>query len=239
MDNLLRAHLKIHAPLHHAALLFAPREARESLLALYIFDAEIKRIPALVSEPMLGEIRLQWWRDVVEGKRDDEARLNPFSDALVEAMTSAKLPASGLMQLIDAESRMLDPAPMVEEKTLEAHYGARFGTLFQLSLLALGLSPSRHAADASGHAGMAYGIARDLMSGQHAVLRSDLIALGEAHLQKAKSAIAVLSDAARIAVLPLVITQPVFDQARNGNDGVVLRTPSPLVILWRMMRFKI
>jgi phytoene synthase len=67
---------------------------------------------------MLGEMRLQWWRDVVEGKRDDEARLNPFSAALCDAVSSAQIPASGLLQLIDAESRMLDPTPMLEERTL-------------------------------------------------------------------------------------------------------------------------
>src|ERR1041385_2992054 len=44
--------------------LFAPADRREALFALYAFNYEIARVREIVSEPMLGQIRLQWWREV-------------------------------------------------------------------------------------------------------------------------------------------------------------------------------
>jgi phytoene synthase len=47
--------------------LFAARSRREALFALYAFNLEVARIRELVSEPLLGAMRLQWWRDTIEG----------------------------------------------------------------------------------------------------------------------------------------------------------------------------
>ena len=45
--------------------LFAPAERREALFALYAFNYEIARVREAVREPMLGQIRLQWWREAI------------------------------------------------------------------------------------------------------------------------------------------------------------------------------
>ena len=47
------------------AALFAPRETRADLLALYAFNVELARIAEQVTEPELGAIRLQWWREAL------------------------------------------------------------------------------------------------------------------------------------------------------------------------------
>ena len=47
--------------------LMAPPTCRERLLALHAFELELARIPDRVSEPMLGAIRLQWWRESLDG----------------------------------------------------------------------------------------------------------------------------------------------------------------------------
>ena len=47
--------------------LFAPATSREDLFALYAFNHEVAKIREAVSEPMLGEIRLQWWRESIDG----------------------------------------------------------------------------------------------------------------------------------------------------------------------------
>ncbi|MGD9769012.1 MAG: squalene/phytoene synthase family protein, partial [Pseudolabrys sp.] len=49
----------------YLSALYAPEPARGHLYALYAFDAEIAKIGDIVHEPMAGEIRLQWWRDVI------------------------------------------------------------------------------------------------------------------------------------------------------------------------------
>jgi len=50
--------------------LFVSPENRADLWALYAFNAEIARIPGSVSEPMLGRIKVQWWRDVITAIAD-------------------------------------------------------------------------------------------------------------------------------------------------------------------------
>ena len=63
----------------YLAALFAPADRRSALYSLYAFDLEISRIRNLAHQPMPGEIRLQWWSEVLEGKRADEATHFPFS----------------------------------------------------------------------------------------------------------------------------------------------------------------
>src|SRR5271156_3271915 len=46
--------------------LFAPAARREALFALYAFNYEIARVRESVREPMLGQIRLQWWREAID-----------------------------------------------------------------------------------------------------------------------------------------------------------------------------
>ena len=46
--------------------LFAPAARRDALLALYAFNYEIAKTREVVSEPVLGQIRLQWWRETID-----------------------------------------------------------------------------------------------------------------------------------------------------------------------------
>ncbi|NNE79665.1 MAG: squalene/phytoene synthase family protein [Silicimonas sp.] len=48
------------------AAMAAPVAARSVLFPLYAFNVEVARAPWVASEPMIGEMRLQWWRDVLE-----------------------------------------------------------------------------------------------------------------------------------------------------------------------------
>jgi len=54
--------------------LFAPAEHRPALLALYAFNLEVARVREIVHEPLAGEIRLQWWNDVLEGSGGARSR---------------------------------------------------------------------------------------------------------------------------------------------------------------------
>lgn len=235
----LRDDLKRNSPLHYAATLFAPEDKRDALITLYAFDYEIKRIPSLVSEPMLGEIRLQWWREALNGERSEEARMNPLASAVLDIISRYGLPLSGFNHLIDGEALMLDPTPIIDERELEKLYGQRYGALFQFAAMILDQAASRTLADASGHAAMVYGIVRDLVSGCHAVKRSDLVTLGETHIAKARAAISALPESVRTAFLPLVIVAPVLREAKRVRDDAGVSMPSYLATLWRMLRTKI
>ena len=54
-----------HDRARYLSSLFAPDERREDLFALYAFNLEVAKTAEVVSEPMLGQIRLQWWREAI------------------------------------------------------------------------------------------------------------------------------------------------------------------------------
>src|SRR4051795_4988915 len=81
------------------ATLFAPAELRPALHALYAFDIEVARVPTLARQPIAGEIRLQWWREVLEG-RNDEASANPVAAALLEILGRYNLARHPLIGLV-------------------------------------------------------------------------------------------------------------------------------------------
>ena len=70
----------------YLATLFAPAQHRDALFALYAFNVEIARVRDLAREPMPGEIRLQWWREVLSGERGGEAAAHPVAAALRETL---------------------------------------------------------------------------------------------------------------------------------------------------------
>lgn len=142
----------------YLAVLFAPEAKRPALAALHAFNLETVRIRDLVSEPMPGEIRLQWWREVVEGSRDGEASQNPVASALLAAIETFDLPRAPLANLLDARVFDLYDDPMPDRATLEGYLGETVSALFQLSAQVLADGADPHTADAAGHGGVAYGI---------------------------------------------------------------------------------
>src|SRR5579863_2855380 len=82
--------------------LFAPPEHRGALIALYAFNVEIASVRERVSEPLPGEVRLQWWRDVLDGRT--EGRGHPVAAAICNAVSSRRLPVAVFHDLIDART---------------------------------------------------------------------------------------------------------------------------------------
>jgi phytoene synthase len=103
------------------AALFAPVEHRDALFALYAFNIEIARVRDLAREPMPGEIRLQWWREVLSGERQGEGEANPVSAALLDALNRYRFVAAPLLELIDAHTFDLYDEPMGTVDSLELY----------------------------------------------------------------------------------------------------------------------
>lgn len=143
----------------YIATLFAPVEKRDALLSLYAFDAEVSRISLLVHDPLPGEIRLQWWRDVINGERDAEAKGHPVAAALLQTIKQHDLPRSAFDAYCEAHIFDFYHDPMPDQTALEAYLGATQSALIQLACLILDKDAATVAADASGHAGVAQGIA--------------------------------------------------------------------------------
>ncbi len=140
------------------ASLFVPGALRPHFHALYAFSHEIARVREIVSEPLLGEIRFQWWRDALEGTGEAGAKANPVGAALLDTVARFRLPKAPLIELIDARLRDLYGDPVDSSGTLESYTEATCANLFRLA--ARILDEEEVAADlgVASHAGIAYGI---------------------------------------------------------------------------------
>ncbi|MCA8887791.1 MAG: squalene/phytoene synthase family protein [Parvularculaceae bacterium] len=94
------------------ALPYAPPARRARLAALFALIHEIRRIPAAVSEPPLGEIRLQWWRDAAdEVCAAGPVRAHPVPQALAATGGLSAGERSILEGLLDGRAQILyEPA---------------------------------------------------------------------------------------------------------------------------------
>jgi phytoene synthase len=103
------------------ATLFAPVEHRPALHALYAFDIEVARVPIMTKQAIAGEIRLQWWREVLEGQRNDEASANPVAAALLETLGRYNLAREPLIGLVEARTFDLYDDPFATVAELETY----------------------------------------------------------------------------------------------------------------------
>ena len=101
------------------ASLFAPAQHRGALHALYAFNAEVTRVRDMAHVALPGEIRLQWWSEVITGERGDEASANPVAAALLSAIERYRLSPEKLTELIEAHRFDLYDDPMASVADLE------------------------------------------------------------------------------------------------------------------------
>ena len=84
------------------AVMAAPVEARAQLFPLYAFNLEVARAPWVTQEPLIAEMRLQWWRDVVENAASGAARAHEVAGPLHELIRDFGLPVEVMDRLIAA-----------------------------------------------------------------------------------------------------------------------------------------
>jgi 15-cis-phytoene synthase len=140
------------------ASLFVPRERRPHFHALYAFSFEAARVREIVSEPLLGEIRFQWWRDALDGTNESDAKANPVAAALLDTIAHFNLPNAPLRELIVARAADLYGEPMQSVAALESYTKATCSNLFCITAFVLDGEEDTASRDAALHAGIAYGI---------------------------------------------------------------------------------
>lgn len=145
-------------PDRYLATLFAPAAARPHLFALYAFSLTVARVREAASNPMAGEIRLQWWRDALQGEARGDVKANPVAAALEEAIKVNRLSRQPFVDLIDARVFDLYEDPMPRVNDLEGYCGETASALFRIASLIIGGGAEPGGAAAAGHAGVAYGI---------------------------------------------------------------------------------
>lgn len=160
-------------PLYLSAL-FAPAAKRGALAALYALQTEILAIGESVSEPLLGAMRLQWWRENIEScfknrlqatelktKNDgnEAARLSPILAALAAAAETYALPPALLQRLCEAAHFDIGAEAMPDCAALAAYCDGLYGGILQTAGKILAAEYGGAAEEACRAGGMAQGLA--------------------------------------------------------------------------------
>ena len=229
------------------ASLFAPAEHRGAICALYAFNSEVSRVRETAREALPGEIRLQWWSDVINRERDEEARANPVAAALLTTIERYRLSSAKLIDLIETRRFDLYDEPMVALADLVTYASKTSSALFALAAQILA---GTDAEAVSTPAGIAFAIAgllrafpRHAARGQlyvpielldrHQVRPHDIFAgrssaglqaafaelrdLGRHHLDAAHRRMVVLPPLAVPALLPVALVRPALMRLEGGD----------------------
>ena len=153
----------------YLATLFAPAKHRDALFALYAFNVEVGRVRDLAREPMPGEIRLQWWREVLSGERPGEAAAHPVASAMMGLLKRYDIEPDRLTAVIDAHAFDLYDDPMATLDDLDRYAMRTQSNVLEIAATILGGSNVQMLMH---HAGIVYGIVAVLSGlGRHAAHR--------------------------------------------------------------------
>ena len=121
----------------YLAALFASGKRRDALFALYAFNLEVAKTAEVVSEALLGEIRLQWWRDAVDEVYDGSVREHPVLASLAEAIETRGLERSRFHAILDGRAADLRERPFDDLDALEDYVARTAVPLVELACQAL------------------------------------------------------------------------------------------------------
>lgn len=144
-------------PDRYSATLFAPSSARDDLFALYALNIELARIGERVSEPDLGNIKLQWWREALARAATGEATASPVADAIGALLHRHPDAAEPIGRMIDAREFDVAIKIMPDMAALDDYLDGTAGSLFAAAMTINGGDAHRHKS-LSQAAGRAYGL---------------------------------------------------------------------------------
>ncbi len=154
--NRLADTVRRNDPDRYFSHLFAPPAARPLLLVLYAFNHEVARVAETVREPMLGAIKLEWWRETLEGAFSGNPRNHDVAKGLAALFQEKTLKLADFEAIIAARAFDSDAGHFADLAALENYLDATGGGLMRLAIAILGGDPAlaRPAALAYGLAGL-------------------------------------------------------------------------------------
>lgn len=228
--------LRRHDRDRYQLALFVPAERREAIFALYAFNYEVARIRESVREPMLGLMRLQWWRDALDeiyaGARP---RRHEVVEPLAEAIGAYRPARTHFTALLEARMRDMDDAAPESLAALESYAAGTSASLNHLVLDMLGVddAPTRAAASS---AAIAYALSGLLVAAPfHARARrlylpQDLTSREGLDLERSLFA---LKPSAKLAAVVRAIALRAHDHLRDArlHRHAVPRAARPALLL--------
>lgn len=142
----------------YLAVLYAPEGKRPALAGLYAFNAEIARIRDIVHDALPGEVRLQWWRDLINGTEHGAVTGNPVAALLLKAINDYDLPRNVFDSYCEARIFDLYNDVMPTRNDLEGYCGETACMILQMAAMILDGEAAKAAAELSGHAGVAQAV---------------------------------------------------------------------------------
>lgn len=210
-------------PHRFRTVMAAPVPVRARLFPLYAFNVEVSRAPWVTAEPMIAEMRLQWWRDALEEiAQGGNIRRHEVVTPLADILTPQQ--AQALDQICAARRWDCYKDPFEDDAHLHSYVQGTSGTLMQIAAEILGAA-DRSAAQIGYGAGVAAWLrAIPALEAQHRIPLLDgtpggvraLAKQGLEVLQKARGS--KLPKSARPALWPAIGAEKTLRAA--------MRTPS-------------
>jgi phytoene/squalene synthetase len=209
------------------AAMAAPVAARRVLFPLYAFNVEVTRAPWVTQEPMIAEMRLQWWRDALEEIAAGKARKHEVVDALAQVLD--KDACATLDKLIAARRWDCYKDAFEDDAHLNDYIDATSGGLIWTAARLLGAASEpvvRDFAYASGVAGLLRAVPEletrgriPLIDGSHAGVKA-LAQSAMERWKRAKSARKMVSKAAAPALVAGFQARPILQNAIKSPQSV-------------------
>ena len=182
--------------------------ARADVIALYALNYELARVAGGVSNALMGEIRLTWWREAMEEVAAGKA---PRKHPNVEALAASRFDPNALAALADARFTDLDEGPLKDEAAVMAYVDGTAGALAVLAARRLDASADPHAVKGAARAWGLSGLWRLKQAGRDRLPESwtqaDVKQRVEAQLKAARGEIKRLPVAAFPAVAPAALAR--------------------------------
>src|SRR5215469_720105 len=246
------------------ATLFAPAHNRDALYALYAFNVEVARVRDRAREAAPGEIRLQWWREVLQGERQGEALATPVAASLLNTIETYRPPVNVMLALLEARRFDLYDEPMPTVAALEDYAVKTASGLIAIAAAMLGVDVVRAARPAGialaltellaalpGHAARRqlylplelldrHGVGtEDIFAGRSSPAlngaAAELRGLARRHLAAAADLLPGLPERALPAVLPIAPVRRSLDQM-DRSDIFSPKALSPWRRQWQIWR---
>lgn len=217
--------------------LFAPERVRGHLWALLAFNAEVAKIPSLVSEPMLAEIRLQWWRETFDSIESGTPRAHPVAEELSGIPTFSDI-RPRLDHILDAWSSYFE-GDYDTLAGLEKHARNTGGALSRAMLQAMTENADPAGTQLAENAGMVWSLMGSVRGLPHALVQAGVQTFGAAENEQVTlgtgregAAAALEPTLERLCLKMETILKEAEGQGRVSRETRILLAQDVLSRLW-------
>jgi phytoene synthase len=122
------------------AAALAPGTARQRLLVIFALNLELARIKELTTEPMVGRIRLQWWRESLAEAGAGRVGDHPVARAIAPLLQAGHISAADLEEFLDAREADFEETGPKDVEAFTAYCRGTGGGLCRMAVKALGVA---------------------------------------------------------------------------------------------------